>query len=244
MLKHPYRPFVRLFLLLSAAVVIWGCSEQPTSAETESAAAVQDTAAEADTNAAPVQENQVDGFTDIVLGDPDAPITVIEYASMTCGHCADFHRDVYPDFKKNFVDTGRARYIMRHFVLNGPDLAASMIARCVDSSRYHAFLNLFLGRQATWMAPWHNVTPGDDKSLADLAEEAEMDAFLRPVGIGTEKMRACLDNGKLRDDLIKQRAVGQQEFDIRATPTLIINGQKYDGAHEYAAFARALERAE
>src|SRR5690606_13530217 len=74
--------------------------------------------------------DRFDGQTDIVLGQADAPITVIEYASMTCSHCAEFHAKVFPEFKKQYIDTGKAKFILRHFVLNGPDLVASMIARC------------------------------------------------------------------------------------------------------------------
>src|SRR5690606_20070793 len=86
--------------------------------------------AAADGAAKPATRDRFDGTADIVLGDENAPITVIEYASLTCSHCAAFHANVFPEFKKQYVETGKAKFILRHFVLNGPDLAASMVARC------------------------------------------------------------------------------------------------------------------
>lgn len=189
-------------------------------------------------------ESEADGYSDIVLGDPDAPITVIEYASMTCGHCAAFHKDVFHEFKLNYVDTGKAKFIMRHFVLNGPDLAASMIARCVDKPRYYAFIDLFLGRQASWIPPWQSVKPGENTTLAEMAEMAEMDKFLRPTGVSAERMTACIETKKLQDDLMRMRMEGQKQYDITGTPTIIINGKKYEGANTYEAFDKALREAE
>ncbi|MEX1148340.1 MAG: thioredoxin domain-containing protein [Sphingomonadales bacterium] len=187
--------------------------------------------------------NKSDGYTDIMLGDPDAPISVIEYASMTCGACAAFHDQVFKDFKKDYIDTGKANFVLRHFVLNGPDLAASMIARCVDDSRYYAFIDLFLDRQSTWITPWQSMQPGADRSIAEMAVEAKMDQFLRPTGMNRSRMTACLDDKKLRDDLLRQRTEGVEKHDISATPTVLINGKPYTGDLTYDAFEKAVKRA-
>lgn len=264
MFKHLYSHFTRYLILLAALLVI-GCDENvpteqasagdpPANAQTsaadkpatddKSAPAAVSADADADVYTDPDDYTAPDGYTDIVLGNPDAPIKVIEYASMTCSHCATFHEEVFYKFKKEYLDTGRASYVLRHFVLNGPDLAASMIARCMDENRYYPVVGLFLGKQASWIPPWQNVTPGEEKSLADMAIEAKMDDFLRPTGIGSARIRACLDTGKLRDDLLRQRAEGDKQYSITGTPTIIINGEKYEGALEYGPFEAAIRRYE
>lgn len=188
-------------------------------------------------------QSEPDGYTDFMIGDPDAPLTVVEYASMTCGACAAFHQNVFEEFKKNYIDTGKANFVLRHFVLNGPDLAASMIARCAGEDRYYAFIDLFLKRQSTWISPWQDLPPNEDATLAQLAEMADMHKFLRPTGLSRDRMTACLDSGKLRDDLLRQRMEGQQQYNVAATPTVIINGETYRGGLTYEDFEKALRKA-
>src|SRR5690606_13671055 len=147
--------------------------------------------------------------------------------------------------KKHYVDTGRAKFIMRHFVLNGPDLAASMIARCAPQDRYYALIDLFLKRQSTWMPRWQAIgQPAPDATLSDLALQADMDDFVRPAGITSSRVKACLDSEDLRNDLLKMRGEGQKAFNITGTPTIIINGKVYDGEQSFAAFDKALRAAE
>lgn len=205
-----------------------------------SAAADQSSAAPAKT--APAATGQVyDGYSDIMLGKKDAPISVIEYASMTCGHCADFQANVFPEFKKHYIDTGRANYVLRHFVLNGPDLVASMLARCAPTDRYYAMVDLFLARQASWIAPWQELgQPTADTSLADLALQAKMDAFVRPTGMAEATVKACLASDKLRNDILRQRNEGLETYKITGTPTLIINGKVYEGEQTFEALSKAL----
>ncbi len=196
--------------------------------------------------AKPATRDRFDGTADIVLGDENAPITVIEYASLTCSHCAAFHANVFPEFKKQYVETGKAKFILRHFVLNGPDLAASMVARCgtTDDKRYHALVDLFFRRQASWIKPWQDLgQPPADARLSDLAVAAKLDEFVRPAGITATQVRECLESDKLRDDLLKVRGEGQRQYEITGTPTIIINGKVYDGDHNFADFDKALRAA-
>lgn len=231
-----------MFALIGAAffgVQAWDGDHSPTRAESAAATADDPTPAAGD------EAQAFDGTSDIVLGQADAPITVIEYASMTCSHCAEFHTNVFPEFKKHYIESGRAKFVMRHFVLNGPDLAASMIARCAPQDRYYALIDLFLKRQNVWMPRWQALgQPAPDATLADLAIKADMDDFVRPAGITSSRVKECLDNEGLRNDLLKMRGAGQQEFNITGTPTLIINGKVYDGEQTFAAFDKALRAAE
>lgn len=231
-----------LMLGASPAAAMGKKPEEAAPAPQQTAAASQSASSQA---TAPSQRDRFDGQTDIVLGEPDAPITVIEYASMTCSHCAEFHANVFPEFKKQWIDTGKAKFILRHFVLNGPDLVASMIARCsTDDRRYFALVDLFFRRQTSWIQPWQALgQPAADAKLSDLAIQAKMDDFVRPAGISTSQVRECLDSERLRNDLLKVRGEGQSQYNITGTPTLIINGKTYTGDHDFAEFDKALRAA-
>ncbi|MDA5193376.1 DsbA family protein [Govanella unica] len=209
-------------------------------------AAGQAPAAKAPAAAAPAKPaaEVYDGYTDIVLGKKTAPITVIEYASMTCSHCADFQRTVFPQFKKDYIDTGKAKYIMRHFVLNGPDLIASMIARCSPEPRYYAFVDGLLTRQADWMPGWETMPqPAENATPYEIAKAAKMDQFVRPMGFTDAKLKSCLASDKVRTDLLKLRQEGVSEYKIQGTPTILINGKVFDGDHTFSAFDKALKAA-
>ena len=111
----------------------------------KSAVAAEDQAAPAK-EAAPAES----ALPDMVLGKDDAPVTIVEYSSLSCPHCAVFHRDVLPALKSEYIDTGKLRYIEREFPLNNPALAGSVIARCVDPSRFFAFTDLLFSKQEDW----------------------------------------------------------------------------------------------
>lgn len=232
-----------------AGMAVWAASSGNKPSESQVAQAAQsDTGrAQAAASEAVQTSESAASLADIVLGDPAAPLEVIEYASLTCGHCAHFHTAVVKDFKANYVNTGKARYIMRHFVANGPDIAASIIARCGggdDPQRYFAYIDLFLSRQAQWIAGWQAIgQPPENAKLPELAVLAKMDLFVRPTGMAKNKMEACLADGTLQTGLMQMRTVGAQQYDIKATPTIFINGKRYNGPLEYEAFEAALKQA-
>jgi protein-disulfide isomerase len=152
-----------------------------------------------------------------------------------------------PDFKSQYVDTGKARYILRHFVANGADIAASMIARCGgggDVKKYHGYINLFLGRQDAWIKGWQEIgTPPQDATLASLAVMAKMDLFVRPTGMARSKMEACLNDKALETGLLKMREEGVRQFGVNQTPSVYINGKRYMGDLSFEAFEQALKKA-
>jgi protein-disulfide isomerase len=150
-----------------------------------------------------------------VLGNADAPVTIVEYASMTCPHCATFHANTLPVIKEKYIDTGKARLIFREFPFDPRAEAGFMLARCADDN-YFAMVDVLFKQQKSW-APVENAR----------------DALLqisRLAGFSQESFEACLTDQKLLDDIRAVRKRGADDFRVEATPTFFINGNKYSGA--------------
>jgi protein-disulfide isomerase len=157
-----------------------------------------------------------EGLEERVLGSPDAKVTLIEYASMTCPHCATFHNDVLPVLKSRYVDSGQMRVVFRHFLLNILDAGASMLARCAPTERYFPMIDVLFQQQRQWAAASDPV--------------ASLRAIARQAGFSQESFDACLRDQALLDRLNAARDRGAQRFGVSSTPTLFINGQMYRGA--------------
>jgi len=153
---------------------------------------------------------------DVVLGDKDAKVTIYEYASLTCSHCAAFHADVWPKLKANYVDTGKVRFILREFPLDPLAVAGFMLSRCNGNDRYYPITDLLFSTQKTW-------------AYADKPAEA-LQTLMRQAGFTQESFEACLKNQSIYDAVLQVRSRGGKEFQIDATPTFFINGQMYRGA--------------
>ena len=174
---------------------------------------------------------------DISIGRTDAPVTIIEYASMTCGHCAQFHNQIYPLLKKDYIDPGKVRLIFREFPLDPWATAASMLARCVargqsksrfDTKRFLIFLDILFQQQARWALAEDRM--GALKSLA------------RQAGLGEKSFIACFDDKKLLDGLHASRTRGS-EMGVQATPSFFINGVLISGNQPYPTFRRVIDEA-
>jgi protein-disulfide isomerase len=163
---------------------------------------------------------------DNVLGKADAPNTIVEYSSMTCPHCADFHKEVMPKLKEKYIDTGKAKYILREFPLDNLAAAAFMLGRCVDKSRYFEFIDLLYKHQDEW-AFKSNPVP-------------ELQKFARQVGFTEERFNQCIADEKLLKYIEWVRERANKEFGIHATPTFFINGKKLKGASSIEAFDEML----
>ena len=164
--------------------------------------------------------------SDRVLGKADAPITIIEYASLTCPHCAHFENDVLPELKKKWIDTGKAKLILRDYPLDEPALRAAMIARCAPPDRFYAYVDTFFGSQEKW------VTARDYR-----------DALARLVklgGMSRDEFDNCLKNTALENKIVEERLVASKELDVNSTPTFFINGTKFTGAPTVEEFDKAL----
>jgi len=151
---------------------------------------------------------------DVVEGKADAPITIVEYASMTCSHCAAFHRDVYPALKKNYIDTGKAKFILREFPLDPLATAAFMLARASGDKR-DAVVDLLFLQQKNWAFV--------DKPLDGLSN------VLKQTGLSEDAFKATLKDQQLYENVNKVRDRAAEKFGISATPTFFVNGDKYSG---------------
>ena len=163
---------------------------------------------------------------DRILGNPEAPITIVEYASLTCPHCAHFTNDVLPELKKKWIDTGKAKLVLRDYPLDEPALRAAMIARCAPPDRYYAYVDTFFGAQEKW------ATARDYR-----------DALARLVklgGMSREEFDNCLKNTALENKIVEGRLIASKELDVNSTPTFFINGIKFTGAPTLEEFDKVL----
>jgi protein-disulfide isomerase len=161
-----------------------------------------------------------------VIGDPAAPVTMIEYASLTCPHCASFHNDTYKAFKERFIDTGKVRMIYRDFPLDGVALRAAMMARCTIDQRYFGLLQVLYKSQANWSRA--------SDPLAELALVGRL------AGIDEATFDACMASEELLDGVLKIRQQGTADG-VRSTPTFVIAGKVYPGSRSLDEFAKIIE---
>jgi protein-disulfide isomerase len=166
---------------------------------------------------APVQDLAVPGpLGDVWLGPADAKVTIIEYASLTCSHCAAFHKDTYPVLKSRYIDAGKVRFTLREFPLDPLATAGFMLARCEGESKYYPITDLLFDTQRNWAFV--------DKPLDALQQ------MLKQAGISQEKFEACLRDQKLYDAVNAVRKRAEEQFKVNATPTFFINGQRHGGS--------------
>lgn len=148
-------------------------------------------------------------------GKADAPVTLIEYASMTCSHCANFDTQVYPTLKAKYIDPGKVRYIMREFPLDPLAAAGFMLARCAGEDKYFAMIDVLFRMQAQWA-----FTKNPIEGLLAIARQA---------GFSEQRFNECLANQKLLDDIDAVRQRAGEKFGVNSTPTFFVNGQLHRG---------------
>lgn len=178
-------------------------------------------------NASFAQSRSADGSVDaakvaepgklkeMIYGNEDAPVTIVEYASLTCPHCADFTLNTFPTIKEKYIDTGKARLIFREFPFDPRATAAFMLARCAPEERYFPMVNVFFQQLQQWA-----MAQDGEAALLQIAKLA---------GFTQESFQACLTNQELLDDINAVRERGS-EYGVNATPTFFINGAKYAGS--------------
>jgi len=170
---------------------------------------------------------------DRVLGKPDAPITIIEYGSLTCPHCAEFDQKTFPTLKANWIDTGKAKLVFRVFPLNGLDVRAASLASCVPADRYYAFIDAVYKSQDSWMRATDPV-----QAVATIARLGG--------GLTEDKAKSCVTDQKLLNDIADQRYQTEKRYGVESTPTFFINGAKMDpnGAQPIEVFDKVLTAAQ
>ena len=151
---------------------------------------------------------------DVVIGSDKAPVTIIEYASMTCPHCAHFEENTLPEWKKRYLDTGKVRYMMREFPLDALAAAGFMLARCAGKDKYEAVIETLFAKQSDW-AVQQPIEP--------------LKAIAKQFGFTEESFSACLANQKVLDNIQTVRDHATQKLGANSTPTFFINGKRLVG---------------
>ncbi len=213
------RSLVSALALLPAAGLLAACNQEEKKAETPDAPAKPEPAK--------VEPPKAVGKVDMAklladgpmeeksIGEANAPVTIVEYASMTCPHCARFHEATLPGIKEKYLDTGRARLIFREFAFDPRAEAGFMLVRC-SGDNYFAMVDVLFNQQDSW------ARAQDGK--------AALLKIARLAGFSQESFEACLTDQKLLDDVRAVKDRGANEFGVDSTPTFFINGSKYSGA--------------
>ena len=166
---------------------------------------------------------------DRVLGKADAPITIFEFFSLTCPHCADFEEHSYPKLKAEWVDTGKAKIVYRDYPLDQNALKAAMVARCAPPDRYAAFVEVLFKQQLVW---------GVQKDPTDALKK-----IAALGGIGAEQFDKCINDQDLSKQIVAEEYEAQTKYGVDSTPTFFINGKKVVGALAYDDFVKQLNDA-
>jgi len=164
---------------------------------------------------------------DKILGSETAPVTLVEYASMTCSHCANFHATVYPTLKSKYIDTGKVRFVFREFPLDAVATGAFMLARCAPADKYFQMIDVLFEQQKNWA-----FTKEPAKGLLAIAKQA---------GFTQQSFETCLTDNKLADSIQEVARRGNEKFGVNSTPTFFVNGQVVRGEMTLAALDKLLE---
>jgi protein-disulfide isomerase len=165
----------------------------------------------------------------IVSGQDDAKITIIAYESLTCSHCADFHNNIYPLLKKEFIDTGLVKIEFRHFPLDIVALNASKISQCKQDQSLEIMMSLYSDQQA-WIK---------GKTIEEANENLKKFVKNKNFTLDFEK---CINDKKIEDFVLSDRIEGTKKFEINSTPTIIINGKKFEKTLNYKNLKKSLEK--
>ena len=167
---------------------------------------------------------------DFVVGDKNAPVTIIEYASLSCSHCADFHNNTLNDLIKEYVDTGKARIVFRDFPFNYPALLGSMVLRCIPEDVRYDYMNALFQLQPKW------VVRENAKSTQELYK------IMQSGGMTKEEFETCTNNVELENTILQALIAAQNEFNIQSTPSFLINGNLVEGNKSIKEFRQIIDK--
>jgi protein-disulfide isomerase len=163
---------------------------------------------------------------EIEIGKADAPVTIIEYASLSCPHCAAFHKDVFPALKSGYIDTGKVHFVIREFPHNEAALGGAVIARCLEPSRYFAFTSVLFAKQEDWAFKRDSLTP-----LRALAKQA---------GMTDGEFDKCINDENLQQKILAGRDEGEKKG-VHSIPSFFVNGKLLKGESTLEALAEAMK---
>ncbi len=235
--------------VLAAALllVVAGCNKATPTTEATAPAAAPATGSQ--NWLATVTATPEGGFR---IGNPDAKVKLLEFASLTCPHCKDFEAEAMETIRTKYVASGNVSYEFRNFVLNGPDFAASLLARCQSPEQFFALLEAFYKDQETWTKPFMNISKADqdrlgtlpqEKQIAALAEAGQLDAYVRTRGIPKARFDQCLTDKAAMDKLDELRKQATDTYKLTGTPGFIINGATQEGVYTWADLEPKLQAA-
>lgn len=178
---------------------------------------------------------------DMVIGDKNAPIEIIEYASTTCPHCATFHSDILPELKKKYVETGKVKIIFRNYVFQQPfDVFASSLNRCVSEKKFFPLLGLYFKRQRSWVKykEFGELKPYGKYAAMGFAK-GEVIKIAKIAGMKESEAYQCLARTDVLKYLMDGNKAAQEKYDIQSTPAIIVNGKKLD-SYDFEAIEEAI----
>ncbi len=167
---------------------------------------------------------------DRTMGDPKAPITMVEYAAPTCPHCAAFNEQIFPKLKEKYIDTGKVFFVFRVFPLNAVDLAAEALARCVPREGYFHFIDLLFRNQDKWSPEY---------MVADV--KSGLTSMARIAGMGSEQADRCMQDKTQLDRANQVGMDGQKRYNIGGTPAFVVNGRVHGGGYDWEGLQKDLD---
>ncbi len=177
-----------------------------------------------ETSALDINEN------DFIIGDENAPITIIEYASMSCSHCASFHINTLPEIKKEYIDTGKVRMIFRDYPFNYPALMGSMMMRCIPNNVRYDYMNALYLLQPDWV----NRDPSISKK--------ELYKIMQSGGMTKEEFDACYKDIDIENEILEGVMAAQKDLNIKSTPSFIVNGNLIEGNKNIKEFRQIIDK--
>ncbi|MBU3655581.1 MAG: DsbA family protein [Alphaproteobacteria bacterium] len=163
------------------------------------------------------------------IGAANAPLTVFEYSSLTCSHCAAFHKDILPKIKAAYIDTGKVRWVVRDYPLDGVALRAAVAARCADPAQFFTLIDLLYHEQAKW--------------AGDRDPQTAVMRYARLSGLNDDKLKTCNQGDRITNQILAKRQVADTNFKIQSTPSFVVGNEMVIGARDYATFEAAINKA-
>jgi protein-disulfide isomerase len=247
---------MKIFLTAATATIaltLAGCGGEGTKAPTPAEGGTANTAAIPAPNggdwAETVTQTPEGGF---LMGNPDAPVKVVEYASMTCSHCADFSTNAMPLLVQNYIKTGQVSLELRNFVRDPADLAAALLARCGGAAPFFKLTEQMFAAQGDWIGKLQQMSQADQQALSTaapeqvigkMADQADLVQFVRVRGIPEERARACLADEAALKQLVSMNEAATRDYQVQGTPTFLINGAVVPNTADWATLEPKIREA-